>query len=146
MAVTRRAYAGAPAQSVLSSAISSSDTVVLVNATTGWPTGNPFFVAVDAGQVFEEKMLVTRSGTTLTVVSRGADNTTAVSHNAGAVIYPCISAVDLNEANALTSVPTTKGDIFVYNGSIVVRLPVGTNGQVLAADSATATGLSWVTP
>lgn len=146
MAVTRRAYAGGPAQTVLTSAISNSDTTVLINAATGWPSGAPFFVAVDAGQVFEEKMLVTRSGTTLTVVSRGVDGTTAAAHSAGAVIYPCITATDLNEANALTSVPTTKGDIFVYNGSTVVRLPVGTNGQVLTADSATATGLSWVTP
>lgn len=37
---------------------------------------------------------------------------------------------------------TTKGDIYVY-GSADTRLPVGTNGQVLTADSAEATGLKW---
>jgi hypothetical protein len=145
MAVTRRAYAGAAARTVLNSAITSSDTTVLLNASTGWPSGGPFFVVVDANQVFEEKMLVTRSGLTLTVSARGADGTTAASHNAGAVIYPCVSATDLDEANFLASRLTTKGDLFVYNGSTVIRLPVGSNGQVLTADSTEASGLKWVT-
>ena len=38
---------------------------------------------------------------------------------------------------------TTKGDILVENGSNVVRLAVGTDDQVLTADSSTATGLTW---
>ncbi len=38
---------------------------------------------------------------------------------------------------------TTKGDLPVHNGSDTVRLAVGTNGQVLTADSAAATGLAW---
>lgn len=40
---------------------------------------------------------------------------------------------------------TTKGDIYTYD-TADVRLPVGTNGQVLSADSTTATGLQWITP
>lgn len=38
---------------------------------------------------------------------------------------------------------TTKGDIFVRNATASTRLPVGTDGLVLAADSSTATGLSY---
>lgn len=38
---------------------------------------------------------------------------------------------------------TTKGDIIVSNGTDNVRLAVGTNNQVLTADSTTATGLKW---
>ena len=38
---------------------------------------------------------------------------------------------------------TTKGDIMVDNGGTVVRFPVGANGQVLVADSSTATGLAY---
>ena len=38
---------------------------------------------------------------------------------------------------------TTKGDIIVENGSTTVRLPVGTNGQVLTADSAESSGVKW---
>ena len=39
---------------------------------------------------------------------------------------------------------TTKGDIIVSNGTDNVRLAVGANNYVLAADSSTATGLAWV--
>lgn len=45
-----------------------------------------------------------------------------------------------------TSVLTTKGDIYAATAaSTVARLGVGTNGQFLSANSATATGLQWVT-
>jgi len=40
---------------------------------------------------------------------------------------------------------TTKGDLYTYD-TADARLPVGTNGQVLTANSAQATGLEWVTP
>lgn len=39
---------------------------------------------------------------------------------------------------------TTKGDIFVRNSTISTRLPVGTDGQYLRADSSTPEGLRWV--
>lgn len=43
-----------------------------------------------------------------------------------------------------TSSPlTTKGDIYVHDGTQNQRLPVGTNGQVLVADSAETAGLKW---
>ena len=38
---------------------------------------------------------------------------------------------------------TTKGDIFVRDGTESTRLPVGTDGQVLRANSATALGVEW---
>jgi len=44
-----------------------------------------------------------------------------------------------------TSPLTTKGDVYTYD-TANARLPVGTNGQVLSANSAQATGLEWVTP
>lgn len=40
---------------------------------------------------------------------------------------------------------TTKGDLYTYDTGNQ-RLAVGTNGQVLSANSAQATGLEWVTP
>lgn len=40
---------------------------------------------------------------------------------------------------------TTKGDVFVF-GTADDRLPVGSNGQVLTADSAVALGVKWATP
>ncbi|WP_374074557.1 tail fiber domain-containing protein [Bdellovibrio bacteriovorus] len=41
---------------------------------------------------------------------------------------------------------TTKGDLIVHDGTNDIRLPVGTNGQVLSANSAQASGLQWITP
>lgn len=40
---------------------------------------------------------------------------------------------------------TTKGDIWGYNTGNA-RIPVGTNGQVLTADSTNALGVAWTTP
>jgi hypothetical protein len=45
----------------------------------------------------------------------------------------------------LTSPLTTKGDIWVY-GTGDTRLPVGTDGHTLVADSVETTGLKWVAP
>lgn len=40
---------------------------------------------------------------------------------------------------------TTKGDLYGYS-SADARIPVGTNGQVLTADSAQTLGVKWATP
>jgi hypothetical protein len=40
----------------------------------------------------------------------------------------------------------TKGDILVGSGTTLLKQAVGTNGQVLTADSAMGTGVRWVTP
>lgn len=53
-----------------------------------------------------------------------------------------LSHVDIDDITPTT----TKGDLLVENGSIVTRLGVGTNGQVLTADSAESTGIKWATP
>ncbi|MFV8258649.1 tail fiber domain-containing protein [Bdellovibrio bacteriovorus] len=47
--------------------------------------------------------------------------------------------------NALSPL-TTKGDILARDGTSSTRLGVGSNGQILAADSAETTGLKWITP
>lgn len=41
---------------------------------------------------------------------------------------------------------TTKGDLVAHNGTDNIRVPVGSNGQVLTADSAQSSGLSWTSP
>ncbi|MFH1390524.1 MAG: hypothetical protein ABIH56_07395 [Candidatus Margulisiibacteriota bacterium] len=49
-----------------------------------------------------------------------------------------------NEAQIPKSLGTTKGDLIVYNGNGTPdRLLVGTNGQVLKADSSEPTGVKW---
>lgn len=44
-----------------------------------------------------------------------------------------------------TTTLTTKGDILARNSTEIVRLPVGTNGQVLTANSNASIGMSWIT-
>jgi hypothetical protein len=39
---------------------------------------------------------------------------------------------------------TTKGDLYTHNATVDARLPVGTSGYFLKANSASATGLEWV--
>jgi hypothetical protein len=40
---------------------------------------------------------------------------------------------------------TTKGDMIAYTGTDNIRLPVGTNGQILVADSTEVAGVKWST-
>ncbi len=46
----------------------------------------------------------------------------------------------------ITNTLTTKGDLLGRSSSAAARLGVGSNGTVLTADSAEATGLKWATP
>jgi hypothetical protein len=48
--------------------------------------------------------------------------------------------------STFTSPLTTKGDIYTRTSSADARLPVGTNGYALVADSAETTGLKWAAP
>lgn len=51
------------------------------------------------------------------------------------------------DAKVAKSVATTKGDLLAATASATIaRLGVGTNGQVLTADSSQSTGLIWATP
>lgn len=61
------------------------------------------------------------------------DNTSQIRWRSGGVSY----SVPFGQV-------TTKGDLLPYTGSTFGVLPVGTNGHVLTANSATATGLEWV--
>jgi len=143
-AVTRRQYKGAAASTTTTNSLTSADTSVTLTATTGWPStaAVPFYVVIDPGTSSEEKCSVTISGSTLTL-TRGADDTTAVAHSSGATIYPVFSADEADEANEVASKLTTKGDLLVTTGSVLNRLPVGTNAYVLTADSTAANGVAW---
>ena len=143
-AVTRRQYKGAAAPCTTTNSLTSVDTSVTLSAITGWPStaAVPFYVVIDPGTSSEEKCSATISGSTLTL-TRGQDDTTAVSHSSGATIYPVFSADDADEANEVASKLTTKGDLLVTTGSVLNRLAVGTNTHVLTADSSAANGVAW---
>jgi hypothetical protein len=146
---TRRKYAGGAAATTITGTINASATSITIAAYTGWPNGSdPFYVVIDPGTAAEEKVLVTRTGstdTTLNVVTsgRGVDGTTAASHSSGAAIYPVFTAVDADEANTVASTLTTKGDLLTHTGSAHARTGVGADNTLLVADSAQTNGIKW---
>lgn len=155
MAKTRRNYTGGAAATTTVGIIGSSGTTSFsVTSSTGWPYGSaPFFVVVEPGTANEEKLLVTRTGssdTSLNVYStptvdanRGLDGTVAAAHAAGSAIYPVFTALDADEANELASTLTSKGDLLTHGASTFARVGVGSNNHVLVADSAQSAGLKW---
>jgi len=108
-----------------------------------------FTIAIDPDTVNEEIVFITgNSGDTFTIV-RGRAGSTAITHASGATVRHVLTSDDLIYFNTAVqpSTLTTKGDTFVATAaSTVTRLGVGTNGQVLTADSTDAKGLKWATP
>lgn len=62
-------------------------------------------------------------------------------NNVIGALYTYISNTLLPQLNVLAN----KGDIYVYNGTAIVALGAGSNGQVLTANSATSSGLQYTT-
>ena len=161
-----RKYSSTSVETTLAGTISNSATTITVasgtgNALMGGVTlagGNvdQFTVALDPDTINEEIVFVTAiSSDTLTVV-RGRAGSTAVTHTAGATVQHVLTSDDLNfytagVATADAAIPettaTAKGDLLVATSSgVVTRQGVGTNGQVLTADSTLTNGLKWATP
>jgi microcystin-dependent protein len=154
MAKTRRSYKGGAASTTIGTSIAASGaTTFTIAAYTGWPYGSaPFFVVVEPGTSNEEKMLVTRTGSTDTTINiystpsvaanRGMDGTTSYLHASGSTVYPVFTATDADEANELASTLTTQGDILIHGASTFGRVGIGTAAQVLRVNSS-ATAPEW---
>jgi len=68
-------------------------------------------------------------------------------YDAGSLYFNSTSAAIFFATDAAdsTSPLTTKGDLYGFS-TLDARIPIGTNNQVLTADSAQALGLKWATP
>jgi hypothetical protein len=85
-----------------------------------------------------------------TTAQKGAvqleNSTSSTSTTTAAVPASVKSAYDLADGAIAKSIVDAKGDLIAATAADTVsRLAVGTNGQVLTADSTTATGLKWAT-
>lgn len=139
-AVTRRQYKGAAASTTITATLTNVATTTTLTANTGWPStaAVPFTVVIDPGTSSEEKCSATISGLTLTL-TRGVDDTTAVSHASGATIYPVFSADEADEANEFVSTMTTRGDLLTMaSGPTVGRIAIGTSGYLLTSNGTDA--------
>jgi hypothetical protein len=108
-----------------------------------------FTVAIDPDTANEEIVFITgNSGDTFTIV-RGRSGSTAITHASGASVRHVLTSNDLDYFNTAIqpATLTAKGDTYIATASgVVTRLGVGTNGQVLTADSVEAKGVKWATP
>lgn len=150
----RLQHVGGAAQALLQSGINDTDMSFTVQSGQGssYPDGagfDGFVICLDMGQAGEEKVLCSaRSGDSFTIEERGWDDTNAVAHDPGASVNHTISAVEMDEANALveqtTGLVTTKGDLTPATGSGALgRLAAGSNGLPLVAKSGETTGLAY---
>ena len=151
-----RLYSSISVETILSAAITSSQTSMVVATGTGsallggvtLAAGNvdQFTVALDPDTVNEEIVFITaNSGDTFTIV-RGRAGTTAITHASGATVRHVLTSNDLDYFNTAIqpSTLTAKGDMYVATAAgAVTRLAAGTNDYVLTADSTQTKGLKW---
>ena len=154
-----RLYSSVSVETILSASITSSQTSMAVSAGTGsallggvtLAAGNvdQFTVAIDPDTVNEEIVFITaNSGDTFTIV-RGRAGTSQITHASGATVRHVLTSDDLDYFNTALQPAqlTAKGALITATAaSTASTLSVGTNGQVLTADSTEARGIKWATP
>ena len=120
----------------------------------GFTNGDIFTIAIDPDTQTEEICYVTANSGDIFTITRAQAGSSAVAHASGATVRHVLTSSDLdffrngvNTADAAipASTLTTKGDLLSRTTATLQRLPVGSNGQVLTADSTATVGFSWAT-
>jgi len=101
--VLKRNFSATAIETTLSSPISSAatgdtTTSVAVVSVSGFPSTLPYTLIIGADTSKEEVVTVTAASSTILTITRGQDNTQAVSHAAGASVRHGISARDFKES------------------------------------------------
>lgn len=118
--------------------------VTAPSAPDAWPVTDTFRVLVDL-----ELITVTAASggaTSLSVVSRGVEGTTAASHASASDVNIVLTkaGVKAPEVIAANQIWDAKGDLVAASAAdAAARLAVGSNDQVLVADSGQTLGVKW---
>lgn len=158
-----RKYSSISVETTLASGISSTATTMTVAAGTGstllggatLAPGNvdQFTVAIDPDTQNEEIVFITAVSTDTFTIVRGRAGSSNITHTGGATVRHVLTSDDLTfyttgvataDSAVQKSTATAKGDMLVATASATIaRQPVGTNGQVLTADSTVTNGIKW---
>ena len=158
-----RKYSSISVETTLATGISSTATSMTVAAGTGstlmggasLAPGNvdQFTVAIDPDTQNEEIVFITQVSTDTFTIVRGRASTSNITHTGGATVRHVLTSDDLTfyttgvataDGAVQKSTATAKGDMLVATASATIaRQPVGTNGQVLTADSTVTNGIKW---
>ena len=157
-----RVYSSTSVATTLAASLSDIATSLTVTAGGGAPliqgsgftNGDIFTIAIDPDTQTEEICFVTANSGDVFTVTRARAGSSAVAHASGATVRHVLTSSDLDffrdgataAAGAIpASTLTTKGDLLSRTTATLQRLPVGSNGQVLTADSAQTVGVKWST-
>jgi hypothetical protein len=157
-----RVYSSTSVATTLASTITDIATSMTVTAGGGAPliqgagfaNGDIFTIAIDPDTQTEEICYVIANSGDIFTIQRGQAGSSAVAHASGATVRHVLTSADLvyfrngvitADAAIPASTLTTKGDLLARTTATLQRLPIGSNGTILTADSTATVGFSWAT-
>jgi hypothetical protein len=155
-----RVYSSTSVATTLASTITDIATSITVTSGGGAPliqgagfiNGDIFTIAIDPDTQTEEICYVTANAGDTFTITRGEAGTSGITHASGATVRHVLTSDDLDyfrngvvtaDAAIPASTLTTKGDLLSRTTATLQRLPVGTNGHILTADSTQTAGIKW---
>lgn len=142
----RKSFTGGAAPTTLAAPLSAGATSITVADGSSYPDGaaGPYVIVVNRNTSSEEKILIaSRTSNVLTVETRGYDDGTDQAHNTGETVEHVLDASTVDQANRYVNLQSAKGDLVAHDGTNSNAVNVGTNGDVLAADSTATNGVAW---
>jgi hypothetical protein len=158
-----RLYSSTSVDTTLASTIgagATSATVIDATALLGGVTvtgGDTFTIAFDPDTQSEEICVVTAVSSNTLTITRALAGTSAQEHTSGTTVRHVLTSLELTDFETVKTdfatvntnyisktIVDAKGDVIVASANnTVTRVAVGTNGTILTADSAEATGVKW---